>query len=133
MLDMSVRLFAAALLLGTMLAGPAARAGGGSFDSMDDDDADSGPPFVGDVRDDRGSPIGDAKITIAVKAYNSSLVMRADDQGHFQVKGFDKSINPDEVEIACSMEGYKPYALSRQPTGTAPNSPIEVTCLLQKQ
>ena len=109
-----------------------ARAGGGSFDSMDDDDTDAGPPYVGDVKDRSGNPIADAKITVAVKAFNSSLVLRADDQGHFLIKGFDKSVKPDEVEISCSMDGYKPFALNRQPTGTEPRSPIEITCILEK-
>ena len=107
-------------------------AGGGSFDDMDEHDDESGPPFIGDVKDKNGKPIADAKVSISVAAYNSSVFMRADDQGHFNVKGFDKTINPDEIEITCGMEGYKPYAISRQPTGPDPRSPIEVICLLEK-
>lgn len=110
----------------------AALAGGGSFDSPDDDDADAGPPFVGDVKDSSGSPIADAKVTVTVKAYNSSLILHTDDQGHFFVKGFDKAVNPDEVEIACSQDGYKPYALNRERSGTGDKAPVEITCLLQK-
>ena len=107
-------------------------AGGGSFDDMDDHDDESGPPFIGDVKDKNGKPIADAKVSISVAAYNSSVFMRADDQGHFNIKGFDKDIKPDDIEIACSMDGYKPYAISRQPTGPDPRSPIEVICLLEK-
>ena len=107
-------------------------AGGGSFDETDDHDDDSGPPFIGDVKDKNGGPIADAKVSVTMAAYNSSVFMRADDQGHFNIKGFDKSIDPNEIEIACSMEGYKPYAISRQPTGPDPRSPIEVICLLEK-
>lgn len=109
-----------------------ARAGGGSFDDADDHDDDSGPPFIGDVKDKSGAPIADAKVSVSVAAYNSSVFMRADDQGHFNIKGFDKDIDPDQIEIACSMDGYKPYAISRQPTGPDPRSPIEVICLLEK-
>jgi hypothetical protein len=87
---------------------------------------------VGDVKDSKGNPIADAKVTVAVKAFNSSLILRADDQGHFHIKGFDKSVNPDEVEIGCSMDGYKPYALNRQATGSDPKSPIEIICVLEK-
>ena len=107
-------------------------AGGGSFDDADDHDDDSGPPFIGDVKDKSGTPIADAKVSVSVAAYNSTVFMRADDQGHFNIKGFDKEIQPDEIEIACSMEGYKPYAISRQPTGPGPRAPIEVICLLEK-
>ena len=107
-------------------------AGGGSFDDADDHDDDSGPPFIGDVKDRSGKPIADAKVSVSVAAYNSSVFLRADDQGHFNIKGFDKDIPPDQIEIACSMDGYKPYAISRQPTGPDPRSPIEVICLLEK-
>jgi hypothetical protein len=107
-------------------------AGGGSFDTPDDDDADAGPPYVGDVKDNKGNPIPDAKITVTVKAYNSSLVLHTDDQGHFYVKGFDKAVDPDEVEIACSQDGYKPYALSRDRGAGGDKAPVEITCLLEK-
>ena len=109
-----------------------ALAGGGSFDDMDPHDDDSGPPFIGDVKDRSGKPIADAKISITVAAYNSSVFMRADDQGHFNIKGFDKEIPAEQIEIGCSMEGYKPYAISRQPTGPDPRAPIEVICILEK-
>ena len=109
-----------------------AYAGGGSFDEMDEHDDESGPPFIGDVKDKDGKAIADAKVAISVKAYNSTVFIRADDQGHFTVKGFDKAINPEDIEITCSMDGYKPYAISRQPTGSDPRSPIEVICLLEK-
>ncbi len=126
--------FAAVLAFGLAAAsGGTAFAGGGSFDSMDDDDADAGPAYVGDVKDKSGNPIADAKISVTVKAFNSSLILRADDQGHFHVKGFDKSVNPDEVEIGCSMDGYKSFALNRERAGTEPNSPVEIVCLLEKQ
>lgn len=114
------------------LLAPHAFAGGGSFDDMDEHDDESGPPFIGDVKDRNGRPIADAKVSIAVTAYNSTVFIRTDDQGHFTVKGFDKEIKPDDIDISCSMDGYKPYAISRQPTGSDPRSPIEVICLLEK-
>ena len=128
-------LFLAALLAaGAALAPTGARAGGGSFDTMDDDDSDSGPPYDGDVKDkDSGRGIGDAKVTIAVKAFNSSLILRTDDQGHFNVKGFDKSVDPEGVDFSCSGDGYKFYARTKSPSGSGPRDPITVTCLVEKQ
>lgn len=124
----------AALCMGlAALAPTAARAGGGSFDTMDDTDEDSGPPFVGDVKDKDGNGVPDAKVTIAVKAFNSSLILRTDDQGHFNVKGFDKSVDPEEVDFSCSADGYKFFARSKQPTGSGPRDAIAVTCLVEKQ
>jgi hypothetical protein len=111
----------------------AARAGGGSFDTMDDDDQEAGPPYVGNVKDRSGNPVPDAKVTISVKAFNSSLILRTDDQGHFNVKGFDKSVDPEGVDFSCSADGYKFFARSKNPTGDGPRSPIDVTCLVEKQ
>ena len=127
----ALRLFVA-MLGGALLMIGTANAGGGSFDGTDDDDADAGPAYVGDVKDSKGKPLADAKITVTVKAYNSSLILRADDQGHFHVKGFDKAVNPDDVEIVCAMDGFKPYAMNRE-RGAGDNSPVEITCLLEKQ
>ncbi len=124
------------LALGTAVCGLAttgAKAGGGSFDTMDDNDDDSGPPFVGDVKDRSGAGIPDAKVTIAVKAFNSSLILRTDDQGHFNVKGFDKSVDPEEVDFSCSADGYKFFARTKAKTGDGPRAPIAVTCLVEKQ
>jgi hypothetical protein len=108
-----VRTFVIAALSATLLGVVtiAARAGGGSFDTMDDTDDDSGPPFVGDVKDRSGNPIADAKVT---------------------VKGFDKSVDPEGVDFTCSADGYKFFARTKEPTGTGPKAPIAVTCLVEK-
>jgi len=119
-----------AALLGAMTLG--ARAGGGSFDTMDDTDEESGPPYIGNVKDRDGNPIPDAKVTISVKAFNSSLILRADDQGHFNVKGFDKSVDPDGVDFSCSADGYKFFARTKAASGDGPKAPIAVTCLVEK-
>ncbi len=115
------------------LASLGARAGGGSFDSMDDSDDDSGPPYVGNVKDRDGNAIADAKVTIKVAAFNSSLILRTDDQGHFNVKGFDKSVDPDGVDFSCSADGFKFFARTKAKTGDGPKAPVAVTCLVEKQ
>jgi len=128
-----LRLCAAALMAfgATFSTGGRALAGGATFDDPDDD-TDSGPPFSGFVRDTAGNPVDDAKITVTVKIFNSTLILRTDPDGHFIVKGFDKSVDPSDVDIACSKEGYTQYAVSRRPTGD-PTAPIPVYCVLKKQ
>jgi hypothetical protein len=125
--------FLATVLLASVMWSATALAGGGSFDGVDDEDADAGSPYVGDVKDNKGNVVPDAKITVTVKSYNSSLILRADDQGHFHVKGFDKSVKPEDVEIACSADGYQPFAMNREKTGAQDNAPIEITCVLEKK
>jgi hypothetical protein len=106
----------------------AANAGGGAFDDHDDDDS-AGQPFFGFVRDRGGAPLSGAKVTVNVAKANTSLVVRTDQQGHFFIRGFDKSIESDDVAFACSMDGYTPFAQARAP---AANNGVEITCILAK-
>lgn len=106
-------------------------AGGVTFDDPDQD-ANAGPPFDGFVKDRDSNPVADAKVTVTVKIFNSSLILRTDADGHFTVNGFDKSVNPDDVDIACSKDGYTQFAELRRPT-SSPTAPIPVLCILQKQ
>jgi len=124
---------AAVLTLVLALAANGVNAGGGSFGQDEDNsDQDSGPSFFGFVRDKGGDGVDDAKITVSVKNLNSTMILRTDSQGHFMVKGFDKSINPDDVDIACSKDGYREVAHSRVPQ-QAVTAPIEVDCILEHQ
>lgn len=107
--------------------------GGGSFGNDEDSDAAStGPSFFGFVKDTDGDAVEDAKITVTVKNLNSSMILRADSQGHYFVRGFDKSIDPADVDIACSKDGYSEARHVRRPA-LDPGSPVEVDCILQHQ
>jgi hypothetical protein len=106
-------------------------AGGGGFGADDDDNANAGPPFLGIVQDQDGKDIADARITVAVAKMNSTLVLRSDSVGHFFVRGFDKSVDPKDVTITCSKEGYGDATASAGPA--AGNAPIQVICVLKKQ
>ncbi len=109
-----------------------ARAGGGSFGTDEDNDQDSGPSFFGFVKDKDGDAVDDAKITVTVKSLNSSMILRTDSQGHYFVRGFDKSVDPADVEVACSKDGYTETRHVRKPP-LDPGSPVEVDCILDKQ
>jgi hypothetical protein len=118
-----------AIAASVIAVGPAL-AGGGVFD--DDEDDSAGQPFFGFVRDRSGSPLSGAKVTVSVPKQNTSLVVRTDQQGQFFIKGFDKSIAADDVEFACSKDGYVAFAQARSPTPSA-NGALEITCILAKQ
>lgn len=128
----ALRTCAVALLVfgATFSVGDRAWAGGVTFDSPDED-ANAGPPFSGIVRDRDGNPVADAKVTVTVKIFNSTLILRTDADGHFAVNGFDKSVDPADIDIACSKDGYTQFAESRRPTSD-PKAPIPVICILQK-
>jgi hypothetical protein len=124
--------FGVAVLLVALALAWQARAGGGSFGNDDTDQDNGGPSFFGFVKDTDGDAIDDAKITVTVKNLNSSMILRADSQGHYFVRGFDKSIDPADVDIQCSKDGYTEARHMRRPA-LDPGSPVEVDCILQRQ
>ncbi len=105
-------------------------AGGGGF-GMDEDEDTGGPPFFGIVKDQAGASVPDTKITATIAKMNSSLVLRSDATGHFFIKGFDKSVDPADVEIACSKDGYRPAIATKTPA--AGMAPIQAVCVLQHE
>ena len=112
---------------------PAAWAGGSGLDEPDD--ADVGTPFFGIVKnlDNGGRAMPDAKVTASLKGGNTSFVMRADAQGHFKFTGFAKDVDPNIVEIVCSVDGYKLERTVRRKLSNDPGAPVEVDCLMAKQ
>jgi hypothetical protein len=121
----------AALAVAAPAAVDRAWAGGGGFGADDDDTVNAGPPYLGVVQDQDGKDLPDTKITVTIAKLNSSLVLRSDTVGHFFVRGFDKSVDPKDVTITCSKEGYSDAKASMTPpAGTAP---IQAICVLKKE
>jgi len=110
-----------------------AGAGGSGLD--EEDNHDEGTPFFGFVKDldAGGKALPDAKVTAEIKGGTASFVMRADAQGHFRFSGFDKSIDPNNVEISCSREGYRLERTVRRRLSKDAGGPVEVDCLMVKQ
>jgi hypothetical protein len=128
----------ASLLLGLALLVPfamasAAWAGGASLDEDEEDDSNTGVSFFGFAKDlDRGGGVPDAKVSADIKNRNASLVTRTDDQGHFKFSGFSNEIDPKDVEITCTKEGFKlQRTIRRQAAGDAVST-VEVDCLMVK-
>jgi hypothetical protein len=121
-----------ALGVGLAAAG-GAWAGGTGLDEQDDEEA--GTPFFGFAKDldARGRGIPDTKVTAELKGGNASLVTRTDAQGHFRISGFGKDVDPNQVEITCTKDGYKLQRAARRKLSNDPGAPIEVDCLMVKQ
>jgi hypothetical protein len=119
--------------LALALAGTEAWAGGSGLDEQDD--ADAGTPFFGFVKDldARGRGIADAKVVAEIKGGNASLVTRADAQGHYRITGFGKDVDPNTVEISCTVAGYTLQRAARRKLSNDPGAPVEVDCLMAKQ
>jgi hypothetical protein len=107
-------------------------AGGAGFGDPDEHAPDEGPHYYGFVRDERGAPLGDARVTATHKTL--SLVTRSAATGVFRLRGFKNDIDPKEVTISCSKEGYAALRVSRRPPPRGkPVTAIETECRLKRQ
>jgi hypothetical protein len=124
------RLACAALL--TAAVSLDAWAGGGSFGDPDEHGPDEGPGYYGFARDERGAGLRDVRVTAT---HNSlSFVSRTNATGAYRLRGFRKDINPNEVTIACSKEGYTQMRVFRRPLVKGkPVKAVETECRLKKQ
>jgi len=120
-----------ALILALAVAAPVVSHAGGVGFGEDDSDDDNGPSYFGFVREVDGPGIADAKVTAALKD-RGALVTRTDIMGVYKIPGFGKDIDPKDVTISCSKEGYKQASVERRP-GSDPKDPVEIECYLQKQ
>ena len=126
----SVRL-AATLALAAALAAGGARAGSDS--EPHEHNPDEGPSYFGFVKDAGGVPVRDAKVSASYK--NSlTLVTRTNATGSYRVNGFKKDVNPSDVTISCSKDGYKQVRVFRFPLPKGrPVTAVETECRLQRQ
>src|SRR5262245_11025032 len=109
--------------------------GGASLDEDEEDQSNAGVSFFGFAKDlDRGGGVPDAKVSAQIKNRNASLVTRTDDQGHFKFSGFSKDIDPKDVEITCTKDGFTlQRTVRRRPPGGDNATSIEVDCLMVRK
>lgn len=107
-----------------------ARAGGEGL-GPDDHSPDEGPAYFGFVKDARGAPVKDAKVSASYKK-SLTLVTRTNASGGYRLRGFKKEISPDDIAISCSKEGYKQIRVFRRPLAKGKEiKSVETECRLQ--
>jgi hypothetical protein len=106
-------------------------AGGPTFGEPDEHDPDEGPRYFGFVRDERGTPVADARVTATHKAL--SLATRSNAAGAYRLRGFMKDVDPNEVTISCAKEGYAALRVFRRPVPKGqPVKAVETECRLKR-
>jgi hypothetical protein len=106
--------------------------GGEGFGDDDDHTAEDGPSYFGFVRDAGGRTVPDAKVTVSLKG-RMSVVTRTDALGTYKVPGFGKEIDPKDVVVACSKDGFKQLRVVRRSSPNKdPKIPVETECTLQR-
>jgi hypothetical protein len=121
----------ASFLAFALAASPAAIAGGEMLGDLEDHH-DEGPSYFGFVKDARGAPVADAKVTANVKN-GIAFITRTTAAGLYKFAGFSKQISPGDVTISCAKDGYKQSRVIRRPTPKAePAKAIETECRLER-
>jgi hypothetical protein len=110
---------------------PCAWAGSDAVGGPDEHNPDEAPPFWGFVKDERGRPVRDAKVSASYDKL--TLVTRTNATGAYKVRGFRKDIKIDQVVISCAKDGYKQARIFRRPPIKGkPVKSVETECRLQK-
>ena len=131
-MNVPLRLAFAAICLALAASPSPAWAGSDAVGGPDDHNPDEGPPFWGFVKDEKGVPVRDAKVSATYKN-QLTLVTRTNATGSYKVRGFKKDINISDIVISCSKEGYKQLRVFRQPPPRGkPIRSVETECRLQK-
>jgi hypothetical protein len=123
------------LALLAALAPAAALAGADSADGHDEvpPNPEEGPAYFGFVKDASGVPVRDAKVSASYRN-NLTFAARSNATGAYRLPGFRKGINPDEVVILCSKEGYRQLRVFRYPPPRGrPVTAVETECRLQRE
>jgi len=118
-----------ALLAASLALSVDALAGGDMLGDLDDHH-DEGPSYFGFVKDARGLPVADAKVTANVKN-GVSFITRTTSAGLYKFAGFSKQIKPDDVTISCAKEGYRQTRVLRRPVPKSEVKAIETECRLE--
>jgi hypothetical protein len=111
-----------------MLASMHTVAGPGERDEPDE----SLPAVFGFVRDARGAPVSDAKVTAQVKeGVTFSVTTSGTGAYRFPIFG---NVDPANVLIACSKQGYRQTRVTRRPTPAKADAPkrVETECRLER-
>jgi len=123
-------MFRSAALLASLAFPPAALAGGEMLGDLDDHH-DEGPSYFGFVKDARGAPVADAKVTANVKN-GVAFITRTTAAGLYKFAGFSKQIKPDDVTISCAKDGYKQARVLRRPIPKGEVKAVETECRLDR-
>jgi hypothetical protein len=122
-----IRLFATGAAL-TVLALPAL-GGGDDYDAMNDEEG-KGPVYYGFVRDNRGSPVADARVVLQPKS-GEPLVLKSNVLGLYR-SHVSKGVRPDEITVSCDKNGYKQVNVARRNPPGATDMNIETNCTMQR-
>jgi hypothetical protein len=115
-----------------MLSAPGARAGGDMGGPDEHPEEGGGPSYFGFVKDARGAPIPDAKVTANVKN-GVSFITHTTAVGLYRFGAFSNQVNPNDITVSCAKDGYRQTRVLRRPAPKVdPSKPIEIECRMER-
>lgn len=119
---------AAFVLIGVQCALAATALGGGSM--LDEDDHHA--YYFGSVKDADGAAVVNAKVKMQTKTI--TIMTQSNDVGAYKLPVVGATVNPDELTISCSKDGYRQLdVLRRSAPGGDGKEPVEIDCTLQHE
>jgi hypothetical protein len=107
-------------------------AGAGDAPYEIDDEHEHGPHFFGEAKDIKSfAPLAGVHIKAAIRGTSRFIVGATDEEGRFRLRGFEKEVDAENVDVSCAKDGYKPVDIVRRRLSTGPDAPVEVECLLE--
>jgi hypothetical protein len=104
-------------------------AGGDDYDAANDTE-NEGPAYFGFVRDHRGAPVSDARVTLRPKS-GEPVSLKSNVLGLYR-SHIRKGVSPDEVEVLCEKAGYRQSQVQRRNPPGSTDMNIETNCTLQR-
>ena len=119
---------AACALLGLCFGLSVTALGGGSM--LDEDDHHA--YYFGSVKDANGAAVVNAKVKIQTKTI--TIMTQSNDIGAYKLPVIGATVNPDELAISCSKDGYRQLdVIRRSAPGGDGKEPVEIDCTLQHE
>jgi hypothetical protein len=101
---------------------------GGSM--LDEDDHHA--YYFGSVKDANGAAVVNAKVKMQTKAL--TIMTQSNDIGAYKLPVVGATVNPDELSISCSKDGYRQLdVIRRSGPGGDGKEPVEIDCTLQHE
>ena len=104
--------------------------GGDNYDATAATAEDAGPSYFGFVKDARGTPVPDAKVTLRPKS-GKVVEVKTNKLGLYR-SHVRKDVNPRDVEISCQKDGYKQTRVFLRTDLRKAAIVIETDCTLQR-
>ena len=101
---------------------------GGSMEDGPSDNLSEGPSYFGYVRDERGSSVMRASVTLQPKG-GAAVQAQANVMGAYRTH-VNATAKPEEVEVTCTKSGYTFIRSIRRPTSTA--RVVEIDCQMKR-